>query len=82
MSDSPSPPGDGMPESDGSPEMPSFVEFVMTVTTPAMDAMLRDHGICPTNEVRHTVARELYKFAPLWLTDIVHQVARRVVHSN
>lgn len=74
-------PGDVEPEdSNNNLEGPAI--FALAISRTAIDQMLKSHGLCPTDEIRFTVAQELKKFAPLWLDDTIKMVASLILHSN
>jgi hypothetical protein len=75
-------PGDVEP--DGMSELPvhHVPVFALTLSNIALDSLISENGLCPTNDIRLTIAQELKKFAPLWIVDTVHMVATRIKHSN
>jgi len=69
-------PGDVEP--DGSAD--SMMKIL--ITPDVLERLIVENGLCPTAEIRFTIAQEIRKFAPLFLQDTIERVAGLIKFSN
>lgn len=77
MPDDPINLGDVEPDGEA---VPSFLS--LTFSKDNLDELLVREGLCPTDEIRFTIAQELRKFIPLFLEDTVVRTAGLIKFSN
>lgn len=52
------------------------------IASDVLERLIVDNGLCPTAEIRLTIAQEIHKFAPIFVEDTISRVAGLIKYSN